>query len=131
MSGSITSVDKLRPNAKGMSLIVKVVDAKVVVDRKGPKGGSKIAECIVGDVTGAIVLQARDDQVDVAQPGAYIRLEGAKIDVFRGSMRLVVGKDGKVEVVEGEDFRPAVGNNMSLIEFEMVTLPTAGEQPSA
>eukprot|EP00955_Chlamydomonas_euryale_P092343 364699-Chlamydomonas_euryale.AAC.11 len=81
MSGSITSVDKLRPNAKGMSLIVKlcppapeyhsdlcvtycgqVVDAKVVVDRKGPKGGSKIAECIVGDVTGAIVLQARDDQ---------------------------------------------------------------------
>jgi hypothetical protein len=115
-----------------------VADAKTVVDRPaGPKGtGSKIAECIVGDSTAAILLQARDDQgegrgreaccpvslparssqallllataVEVAKPGTYLRLEGAKVEVFRGSMRLVVDKAGSITAVTGEDFRPAV-----------------------
>ena len=51
-------------------MTLKVIDAKTVVDRpKGPKGGgSKIAECIVGDQTASILFQARDDQ------GAYIML---------------------------------------------------------
>lgn len=42
---------------------IQVVDAKVVLDRKGKDGASsKISECIVGDATGTIVFKARNEQ---------------------------------------------------------------------
>lgn len=109
-----------------------MIDAKTVVDRpKGPKGGgSKIAECIVGDQTASIVYTAKDDQgawgmwililmqiknsvayfaVELAQPGAYLSLQNANIEVHRGSMRLVLDKaSGTAEAVEGQSFKPAV-----------------------
>ena len=49
----------------GLNRYLQVIDAKVVVDRpKGHKGtgGSKIAECIVGDATASILFSVRDDQ---------------------------------------------------------------------
>jgi replication factor A1 len=36
--------------------------------------------------------------VDVAKPGSYIILRNAKVDMFRGSMRLAVNQWGKVEI---------------------------------
>jgi hypothetical protein len=40
--------------------------------------------------------------VDIARPGKYIILRNAKVDMFRGSMRLAVNLWGKVE----EDANP-------------------------
>mmetsp|Transcript_35617 Transcript_35617/g.79175 ORF Transcript_35617/g.79175 Transcript_35617/m.79175 type:complete len:136 (-) Transcript_35617:574-981(-) len=128
---AFVSVDQLRPGTKGHNIIVKVVEAKVVHSRaKGPKGTPiKVAECIVGDKTGAIVFTARDEQAEQAQPGSYLTLRNAKIEMFRGSMRLTVDKWGKVEVAEGEKFEVKTENNLSLIEFEMVTIPTGEQAP--
>lgn len=44
---------------------------------------------------------------DKAQPGAYITLKNAKVDMYRGSMRLEVDASGAVEEAEG-DFQPKV-----------------------
>ena len=65
--------------------------------------------------------------VDIAKPGAFLSISDASTEVFRGSMRLVVGKQGKVEAATG-NFKPAIANNLSLIEFELVT---AEIQPSS
>lgn len=41
--------------------------------------------------------------------------------MYRGSMRLALGAGGAVEAVEGgKPIKPNEGNNMSLIEFEVV-----------
>lgn len=121
-----TTVDQLRPQTKGHNLTVKVLEAKVVLSRpRGPKGSPlRVAECIVGDETGVIVFTARNEQVDVATVGAYMVLRNAKIDMFRGSMRLVVDQWGKVEPAEEESFEPLTTNNLSLVEYELVTVPT-------
>ena len=58
--------------------------------------------------------------VDLAQPGAFLSISDASTEVVRGSMRLVVGKQGKVEATGTKDFKPATANNLSLIEFELV-----------
>lgn len=77
-----------------------------------------VAECLVADSTGVIVLVARNKQggftlyrlspvaqliyplfqraADTAQKGSIITLKGAKVEMFRGSMRLVVD-GGQVE----------------------------------
>ncbi|EER93484.1 hypothetical protein BDA96_01G100500 [Sorghum bicolor] len=124
---TFTKVDQLRPGTHGHNLIVKVVDSKMVVQRGrdgGPQGRQmRIAECLVGDETGIIVFTARNDQVDVMKPGTTVELRNAKIDMFKGSMRLAVDKWGIVKAAESSaEFTVKEDNNLSLIEFELVTV---------
>eukprot|EP00879_Flechtneria_rotunda_P003093 GHRR01003314.1.p1 GENE.GHRR01003314.1~~GHRR01003314.1.p1 ORF type:complete len:137 (+),score=24.79 GHRR01003314.1:486-896(+) len=118
-------VADLRPGTSGHNLHVKVVKSQIVVDRpRGPKGQPlKVAECIVGDQSGTIVFTARNEQVELAQVGKYLTLRNAKIDMYRGSMRLAVDQWGKVEALDGQSFETKTDNNLSLIEYELVTVP--------
>ncbi|KAK1280174.1 hypothetical protein QJS04_geneDACA002858 [Acorus gramineus] len=119
-------VDQLRPGTSGHTLTLKVVSSKMVL-QKGRSDGPqmrqmRIAECLVGDETGMIVFTARNEQVDLLKPGATVILRNAKIDMFKGSMRLAVDKWGRVEVTEPADFTVKEDNNMSLVEYELVNV---------
>jgi len=121
-----TKVDQLRPGTSGHTLTVKVVTAKMVLQKGRPDGSQvrqmRIAECLVGDETGVIVFTARNDQVDLMKAGSAVILRNAKIDMFRGSMRLAVDKWGRVEVTEDADFKVKEENNLSLVEYELVNV---------
>lgn len=54
--------------------------------------------------------------------GATVTLRNAKIDMFKGSMRLAVDKWGRVEVSEPASFSVNEDNNLSLIEYELVNV---------
>lgn len=56
-------------------------------------------------------------------PGATIILRNAKIDMFKGSMRLAVDRWGRIEVTEPANFEVREDNNLSLVEYELVTVP--------
>ncbi|CAM8995770.1 unnamed protein product [Rhodiola kirilowii] len=120
-------VEQLKPGTSGHTLTVKVVSSKPVASPK-PRPGSiaarpnRIAECLVGDETGSIVFTARNEQVDKMSPGATVILRNAKIDMFKGSMRLAVDKWGLVEVTEPVNFVVKEDNNLSLIEYELVNV---------
>lgn len=60
--------------------------------------------------------------VDMMKPGATVILRNAKIDMFKGSMRLAVDKWGRVEVAEDADFVVKEQNNLSLVEYELVNV---------
>jgi hypothetical protein len=51
---------------------------------------------MVGDETGMILFTTRNDQVHIMKPEMTFILRNAKIDMFRGSMRLVVNKWVKI-----------------------------------
>ncbi|CAN1194690.1 Uncharacterized protein At4g28440 [Linum perenne] len=123
----------LTPGTNGHNLIVKVVDSNPIQPPKPhqrapmslsqrPVRPSRIAECLVGDDTGSIVFTARNEQVDLMTPGATVILRNAKIDMFKGTMRLAVDKWGRVEVTEPADFEANESNNLSLIEYELVNV---------
>ncbi|KAB1210211.1 hypothetical protein CJ030_MR6G003902, partial [Morella rubra] len=126
-------VDQLKPGTQGHTLAVKVVSSKAVKVTNNKPGRSsmrlsrpqhptRIAECLVGDETGTIVFTARNEQVDIMNPGATVILRNAKIDMFKGSMRLAVDKWGRVEVTEPADFEVKEENNLSLVEYELVNV---------
>lgn len=121
-----TKVDQLKPGTNGHNLTVKVLTSNTVLQkaRPGPQQlrHTRIAECLVGDETGTIIFSARNDQVDLVIPGATVILRNAKIDMFKGSMRLAVDKWGRVEVTEAADFEVKEDNNLSLIEYELVSV---------
>ncbi|CAL9112971.1 unnamed protein product [Musa textilis] len=121
-----TKVNQLRPGTSGHTLTVKVVSSKTVL-QKGRAAGSQVrqmrlAECLVGDETGMIVFTARNEQVDLMKPDTTVILRNAKIDMFKGSMRLAVDKWGRIEVTDPADFTVKEDNNLSLIEYELVTV---------
>ncbi|CAA7402536.1 unnamed protein product [Spirodela intermedia] len=119
-------VDQLKPGTSGHTLTVKVVSSKTVLQKGRPDSGhlrqTKIAECLVGDETGTIVFTARNEQVDLMTTGTTVILRNAKIDMFKGSMRLAVDKWGRVEVTEPATFAVKEENNLSLIEYELVNV---------
>ncbi|KAF3656487.1 hypothetical protein AABB24_009324 [Solanum stoloniferum] len=117
-----TKVDQLRPMATGLNLTVKVVNTKMVVPRGNQGRQMRLAECLVGDETGMIIFTARNDQVDMMKEGATVILRNAKIDMFKGSMRLAVDRWGRIEVTEPASFSVKEDSNLSLIEFEQVTV---------
>ncbi|KAJ7948351.1 Nucleic acid-binding, OB-fold containing protein [Quillaja saponaria] len=126
-------VDQLKPGTNGHTLTVKVVSSepvKSVSTKPGrssvllarPSGPTRIAECLVGDETGTIIFTARNEQVDIMNPGTTLILRNAKIDMFKGSMRLAVDKWGRVEVTEPAKFEVKEDNNLSLVEYELVNV---------
>lgn len=121
-----TKVDQLRPGTNGHTLTVKVVSTKMVLQKGRPDGPQvrqmRIAECLVGDETAIIVFTARNEQVDLMKEGTTVILRNAKIDMFKGSMRLAVDKWGRVEPTDPADFTVKEDNNLSLIEYELVNV---------
>lgn len=126
-------VDHLKPGTTGHTLTVKVLSANAVSQQKkgrsnsqllgkGGGGQARIAECLVGDETGTILFTARNEQVDLVKPDTTVILRNAKIDMFKGSMRLAVDKWGRVEVTEPAKFVVKEDNNLSLVEYELVSV---------
>ncbi|KAJ6979856.1 hypothetical protein NC653_027868 [Populus alba x Populus x berolinensis] len=118
-------VDQLKPGTGGHTLTVKVLNFNTVLqkDRRSVSQHlrqTRIAECLIGDETGTIIFTARNDQVDLMKPGTTVILRNAKIDMFKGSMRLAVDKWGRVEVIEPAEFVVKEDNNLSLVEYELV-----------
>ncbi|CAA0807123.1 Nucleic acid-binding- OB-fold-like protein [Striga hermonthica] len=114
----LTKVNQLRPLDSGLNLTVKVVNAKNVAQRG--RNQARFSECLVGDETGIIIFSAKNDQVDLSKEGNTLVLSNAKIDMFKGSMRLAVDRLGRVEVGEPAGFSVDESNNLSLIEFERI-----------
>ncbi|XP_019175687.1 PREDICTED: uncharacterized protein At4g28440-like [Ipomoea nil] len=126
-------VDQLQPGTTGHNLTVKVLNCNTVLEKKptntaplaGPRRppqNTRIAECLIGDETGTILFTARNDQVELMKPETTVILRNAKIDMFKGSMRLAVDKWGRIEVTEPADFTVKEDNNLSLVEYELVNV---------
>ncbi|KAJ6728126.1 hypothetical protein OIU79_021067 [Salix purpurea] len=122
-----TKVDQLKPGTGGHTLTVMVLNFNTVLqkDRRSVSQHlrpTRIAECLIGDETGTIIFTARNDQVDLMKAGTTVILRNAKIDMFKGSMRLAVDKWGRVEVTEPAEFAVKEDNNLSLVEYELVNV---------
>ncbi|WJX74076.1 hypothetical protein P8452_57784 [Trifolium repens] len=109
----------LRPETDGHTLTVKVISSELVKTIYSNSGEvlSRTAECLVGDETGTIIFTARNEQVDLMKPGATVILDNAKIDMFKGCMRLVVDWRGDIEVTEPANFEVREDNNLSLDRY--------------
>ncbi|KAG5374757.1 hypothetical protein IGI04_039353 [Brassica rapa subsp. trilocularis] len=134
-------VDELKPGKSGYNLTVRVVESNPVTPATRKNGSltrpfqtPRIAECLIGDDTGCILFTARNDQVmivllgfanvvDVMKTGATVTLRNAKIDMFKDTMRMAVDKWGLIQVTDPVSFEVNRQNNLSLVEYELVTVP--------
>ena len=115
----LTKVKDLTPEAKQTNVLVKVVSIgeRRTIDSKF--GGSRqLAEAVVGDDTGTILLSLWETQIDQVQPGEVLLVDNGYVSLVRGHMRLNVGKYGSFQRTEQDipDVNTAV--DVSAQEFE-------------
>ncbi len=112
-------VASLGPSARNVDVTVKVVEKvedKEITSRKDGQT-HRLAEYLVGDQSGSVVLSLWDDSADSVQPGDYVHIQNGYTTVIRGHLRLNVGKYGTMEKVEG-DFEANTENNVSDREYQ-------------
>ncbi|KAL5989472.1 hypothetical protein ACLOJK_010364 [Asimina triloba] len=94
------------------------IDAREL-QNPGPEKGESFGEFL--SVEGLI-----NTAFDLMKADTSVILRNAKIDMFKGSMRLAVDKWGRVEVTEPAKFVVKEDNNLSLVEYELVSVMDEG-----
>ncbi|CAA0808683.1 Nucleic acid-binding- OB-fold-like protein [Striga hermonthica] len=121
--------DSLKPGTNGHNLVVKVVSTETTLQKGAAASphlrGIRVAECLVGDETATILFAARNEQVDLMKPGNTVIIRNAKIDMYKGNMRLAVDKWGRIEVTEPATFVVNEDNNLSLVDYELAKSQSA------
>ena len=108
------NVNDIKPGMKNIDVTVRVVEVFPAREVTSKKDGKKhtVEEVLVGDETGSVILSLWNDDVGKVQEGDVIKIENGYTTVVRGSIRLNVGKYGKIEHVE-EDVEANTENNIS------------------
>jgi replication factor A1 len=83
-----------------------------------------VCEALVADDTGSIYLTLWDDSIDMIEEDMVLKLDNAYVNVFRGSMRLNLGRYGSFSVLDEAPFEEVeLENNISNQQVEYQRRP--------
>ncbi len=114
-------VGDLNSYSRRVYTVVKVMSKTEVREVTSRKDMSthRVAEALVADDTGSVYLTLWDDVLDEIEEGQILNIKDAYVNLFRGSMRLNLGRYGTYEVLEEAPFEDVnLDNNLSSKVFE-------------
>lgn len=99
---SYMKIGDLSPNSRNVNIIVKAVSKSESRNVTSGRDYSihRVADALVGDETGTVYLTLWDDNIDKVNEGDTISIKNGYINLFRGSMRLNIGRYGSFEPLE-------------------------------
>ncbi len=107
-------VKDLAPGMNVDSLTVKVVSVGEPRSVSGRDGLThRVADVLVGDETGSVILTLWDRSIDLVRPGAVVTLRNGFVSTFKGHMRLSAGRRGAIEDSDREIGDVNTSNNLS------------------
>jgi len=122
-------VGELTPTSRAVNVIAKVVSKSEVRSIAAGRDGAphRVCDALVGDETGCVYLTLWDDNIEKVKEGDTINVKNGYVNLFRGNMRLNVGRYGTLEVAE-EALEGEVNteNNLSTKVYEQPRRPFRG-----
>ncbi len=122
-------VGDLTPQSKAVNVTAKVVSKTEVREIPMGRDGSahKVSDALVGDETGVVYLTLWDDNIEKVNEGDTVRVENGYVTLFKGNIRLNIGKYGKLEPAK-EPLAVEVNteNNVSSKTYEQERRPFRG-----
>ncbi|MGD2200154.1 MAG: hypothetical protein PVJ38_00810 [Candidatus Bathyarchaeota archaeon] len=98
--------------------VVSVTDAREVTSRSD-RSTHRVAEALVADDSGSIYLTLWDDVIGQVEDEQVLNIKDAYVNLFRGSMRLNLGRYGSFEVLDEAPFEEMnLDNNLSSKVFQ-------------
>jgi replication factor A1 len=92
-------IEELNPASRGVDLLVKVIEispSKEVTTKDGKT--HNVAEVLVGDETGCVLLSLWDESIEKVKVGQTLSIKNGYVSLFRGSIRLNIGRYGSMEL---------------------------------
>jgi replication factor A1 len=119
-SKELMKIEKLTPNSREVNTVVKVVSKSEVRNVTGRDYSvHRVADALVGDETGCVVLTLWDDNIDKINEEATLRVTNGYVNLFRGNMRLNIGRYGSFEILEESPITEVnTENNLSEKRYE-------------
>ena len=124
-------VGELSPSSRAVNVLAKVVSKSEVRNITAGRDGEphKVSDALVGDETGVVYLTLWDDNIEKVKEGDTITVKNGYINLFRGNMRLNVGRYGTLEIAD----RAIAGevnteNNVSNQVYEQPRRPFRGRR---
>ncbi len=119
-------VGELTPQSRAVNVTAKVVSKSEIRDIPVGRDGSphKVCDALVGGETGSIYLTLWDDNIEKVSENDTVRVENGYVTLFKGNMRLNIGKYGKLDMAK-EPFEGEVNtdNNVSSKTYEQQRKP--------
>jgi replication factor A1 len=120
-SKELMKIGELNSYSRQVNTIVKVVSKTETreVTSRIDQTSHRVAEALVGDETGTIYLTLWDDAIDNIEEGQTLSIKNAYVNLFRGSMRLNLGRYGTYETIEESPIAEVnLDNNLSSQQLE-------------
>jgi replication factor A1 len=91
-------VAELTPQSRAVNVTAKVVSKTEIRDIPMGRDGSahKVCDALVGDETGSVYLTLWDDNIEKVNVNDSVRVENGYVTLFKGNIRLNIGKYGKL-----------------------------------
>jgi replication factor A1 len=122
-------VGDLTPQSRAVNVTAKVVSKTEIREIPMGRDGSphKVSYAFVGDETGVVYLTLWDDNIEKVNEGDTLRVENGYVTLFKGNIRLNIGKYGKLEPAK-EPLTAEVNteNNVSSKAYEQERRPYRG-----
>jgi replication factor A1 len=119
-------VGELSPASRAVNVLAKIVSKSEVRNVALGRDGAphRVCDALVGDETGCVYLTLWDDNIEKVSEGDTINVGNGYVTLFRGNMRLNVGRYGTLEVAK-EALAAEVNteNNMSSKVYEQERRP--------
>ncbi len=122
-------VGELTPQSRAVNVTAKVVSKSEIREIPMGRDGSahKVCDALVGDETGSIYLTLWDDNIEKVDVEHTVRIENGYVTLFKGNMRLNIGKYGKLEMPEKPlEVEVNTENNVSNKTYEQERRPFRG-----
>ena len=119
-SEGLVKITDLTPNSREINIVAKVVSKSEVRNVTGRDYSvHRVADALVGDETGCLYLTLWDDNIDKISEEATIQITNWYINLFRGNMRLNIGRYGSFELLEESPITEVnTENNLSDKRYE-------------
>ncbi len=114
-------VGELTPNSRAVNVTTKVVsksEARSTVSGRDYTQ-HKVVDALVGDETGSVYLNLWDDNIEKINEGDTIKIKNGYVNLFKGYMRLNIGRYGSFEKVTDSPITSVnTENNLSNKQYE-------------
>jgi replication factor A1 len=96
------TVAELKPRMKNVTISFKVISIGEQREIESRRDGSshRVCDITVGDSSGIVQVPLWDDTIDAVEEGSTYNLTNGYTGLFRGNLRLNVGRYGKLEAAE-------------------------------
>ena len=122
-------VAELTPQSRAVNVTAKVVSKTEIREIPMGRDGSphRVCDALVGDETGSVYLTLWDDNIGKVNENDTVRVENGYVTLFKGNIRLNIGKYGKLGPAK-EPFTGEVNteNNVSSKTYEQERRPFRG-----